>query len=278
MITISAFADEIGPDLELQMQTCAAQGVRCIDVRGIDGKNCSAMTPPEAEAYRRRLDDGGFTVPCLGSPIGKIRMDEDFDAHLDSLRHCGAVARAFGTNRIRVFSFYPSEGKAIADERDGVMERMAAMVRVAEAEDLVLYHENEKAIYGGTPAGVKDIFATVASDRLLGIFDPANYVEEGIRPFDEGWAAGLGDRTHYFHIKDKRPGDRACAPAGEGAGQFEEIFRDLAARDWSGFMTLEPHLAAAGQFSGFTGPDLFARAVGALKGLLDGAGLAYRKY
>ena len=40
-------------------------------------------------------------------------------------------------------------------------------------------------------------------------------------------------------------------------------------------MTLEPHMAAAGQFRGFTGPDLFAEAVSALKTLCDEAGLAY---
>ncbi len=57
MITFSAFADEIGENLDLQMDTCAANGVRCIDVRGIDGKNVSEMTVAEATEYRKRMDD-----------------------------------------------------------------------------------------------------------------------------------------------------------------------------------------------------------------------------
>ena len=276
MITISAFADEIGPDLKLQMDTCRASGVKCIDVRAIDDKNVSQMTVPEASEYKRRLDDRGFTVPCIGSPIGKIRMDEDFDAHLELLRHCGAVATAFGTNLIRVFSFYASRGANIADEREAVMDRLGAMVRVAESDDLILMLENEKRIYGAKPEGTRDILTTIRSDRLKGIFDPANYVEEGVAPYDDGWAAGLDELTDYFHIKDILTGAETCVPAGEGHGQLPQIFADLKARDWCGYMALEPHMAASGQFSGFTGPDLFARAAAAMKGLCERVGLAYQ--
>lgn len=221
------------------------------------------------------MDDRGFRVPCIGSPIGKIRMDEDFDAHLELLKHCCDVADAFGTDRIRMFSFYASEGANIQDERDAVMDRMAAMVRLAESAGVVLFHENEHAIYGAEPEGVKDLFATIRSEHFQGIFDPANFVVEGLRPYDDAWQAGLAELTAHFHVKDKVPDAEACCPAGEGSGQFPEIIADLKARGWSGCMTLEPHMRVAGQFSGFTGPDLFAKAVAGLKGLLDGHGLAY---
>lgn len=278
VITISAFADEIGPDLDLQMDTCAAQGVKCIDVRGIDGLSVAKMTLEQVAGYKRRLDDRGFAVPCIGSPIGKIRMDEDFDEHMDLLKHCFEVADGFGTRLIRIFSFYPSEGANIADQRDAVMERVGAMVAAAKAADCVLLHENERAIYGAKPDGVKDLFATIKSPNFKGIFDPANFVAEGIAPYDEAWTQGLAELTDYFHVKDMTPGEVACTPAGTGMGQFAEIFADLAGRDWSGFATLEPHLAAAGQFTGFTGPDLFAGAADAFKSVLDAAGIAYKTY
>ena len=276
MITISAFADEIAPDLATQMDVCEREGVRCIDVRNVEGANVSELTVEQAEQCRRRLDDRGFRVPCIGSPIGKISLDDDFDAHLDLLRHCFDVARAFGTRRIRMFSFYPSEGADIRDQRDEVMERMRRMVDAAETADVVLLHENEKAIYGAKPDGVRDIFDTIESAHLQGIFDPANYVEEGVAPYDDGWVKGLAELTQYFHVKDKRPGDDTCVPAGEGEGQFDEIFSDLVQRDWDGFATLEPHMAQAGQFAGFTGPELFAKAVAGLRGVCDRAGMKYQ--
>ncbi|MFA6133730.1 MAG: sugar phosphate isomerase/epimerase family protein [Phycisphaerae bacterium] len=276
MITLSAFADEIDPSLKIQMDVCASHGIGCIDVRGIDNTNVSKMTLDQVRRYRKQMDDRGFRVPCVGSPLGKIKIGEDFQPHLELLRHCCDVAKAFGTSLIRIFSFYPPEGGNIADHRSAVMDQLAAMVKLAEKSDVILLHENEKAIYGAKPAGVLDIFATVKSPALQGCYDPANYVEEGIAPYDQGWKAGLDKITHYFHIKDKNPTENTCVPAGKGQGQIEEVFRELKTRNWSGIMTLEPHMQAAGQFQGFTGPDLFAQAVGGLKGLLDRVGLPYQ--
>ncbi|MFW6066054.1 MAG: sugar phosphate isomerase/epimerase family protein [Planctomycetota bacterium] len=276
MITISAFADEIAADLPTQMDICRANGVKCIDVRGIDGTNVSKMSAEQAREYKKRMDDRGFSVPCIGSPIGKITMDDDFAEHLDLLKRCFDVAEAFGTTNIRMFSFYPSQGKDIAEQRDGVMDRMRQMVSAAEQADCVLLHENEKGIYGAKPEGVKDLFATIKSEHFKGIFDPANYVEEGVAPYDDGWCKGLTELTDYFHIKDKVPGAETCVPAGEGNGQMRETFADAKERGFSGVMTLEPHMKAAGQFSGFSGPDLFAKAVAGLKGLLDELGMQYQ--
>ena len=275
MITISAFADEIGPDLDLQMDICEANGVKNIDVRGIDDINVSSMTLDQVAAYRKRLDARGFAVPCIGSPLGKIKIDDDFDAHVELLRHTCDVAKGFGTDRIRVFSFYPAEGGDILAERDAVMERLARMVEVAAAAGCVLFHENESDIYGEKPDGIKDIFATIQSPALKGIFDPANFVTAGLRPYDEAWAAGLAELTDYFHIKDRMGGEAVCVPASDGDGQFDEIFADLKARGFAGYMTLEPHLASAGQFKGHTGPERFSKAVDGLKACCDRAGLAY---
>jgi sugar phosphate isomerase/epimerase len=276
MITISAFADEIAPDLRTQMDTCRANGITHIDVRAIDGKNVSQMTPAKARRYRRQMDAEGFSVPCLGSPVGKIRLDEDFQSHLELLKRCCDLAAEFGTSHIRVFSFYPSPGRNIADERPAVLDRLQAMVRLAEQANVTLLHENEKGIYGATPAGVLDIFRTVRSPHLECLFDPANFVEEGFAPYDEAWRAGLDELTTYIHIKDKVPGSAVCVPAGQGRGQIPEIFTDLRGRGWSGVMTLEPHLQAAGRMDGFTGPDLFTQAAGALKKLCEHMGLTYR--
>jgi sugar phosphate isomerase/epimerase len=231
------------------------------------------MSIAEVREYRKQMVDRGFKVPCIGSPLGKIRIDEDFGAHMDVLKHCCDVAKEFGTDLIRVFSFYPSPGADIGNQRGEVMERLEAMVSAAAAAGMVLMHENEKAIYGAKPEGVLDIFKTIKSPSLKGIYDPANYVEEGIAPFDDGWNKGLETISDYFHIKDKKPGAVTCVPAGEGDAQIPQLLGRLKERNWSGYMTLEPHMKKAGQFAGFTGPELFATAVAGLKGLLEKAGL-----
>ena len=273
MATLSAFADEIAEDLATQMDVCEANGVRCIDVRAIDGINVSKFTLDQAGEYGRQLTEGGFSVPCIGSPIGKVTIDKPFDEHLDLLKYCFEVARALGTKGVRIFSFYPPDGGDILEHRDEVIRRMAAMAGAAEAAGMVLWHENEKAIYGATPARVKDIFASVQSPHLKGIFDPANYVEEDVAPYDDGWTKGLAEITEWFHIKDKIPGQDACVVAGAGRGQIPETLADAARRGFDGYITLEPHMKVAGHSSGFTGPELFAQAVAALKAICDDVGM-----
>src|SRR6266516_1202962 len=57
----------------------------------------------------------------------------------------------------------------------------------------------------------------------------------------------------YIHVKDVRT-DGILTPAGEGEGRWPDLLRRLHADGYDGFLALEPHLSAAGQFQGFSGP------------------------
>src|SRR6202041_591948 len=95
------------------------------------------------------------------------------------------------------------------------------------------------------------------SPLLRSAFDFANFVQAGEDPL-VNWPL-LKPYTVHIHIKDAKK-DGSVVPAGEGAGHLAEILKDAVASGYSGFFSLEPHLAAHGQFSGFSGPDLFGTA------------------
>jgi sugar phosphate isomerase/epimerase len=65
-------------------------------------------------------------------------------------------------------------------------------------------------------------------------------------------------------------------PAGEGDGQLRETLTALRDSGFEGFISLEPHLAQAGRFGGFSGPEGFRRAVRALKLVLNELSIPYR--
>ncbi len=275
MAILSAFADEISPDLDVQMEVCASHGINHIDVRAIDGTNVSKFTVEQATEYAKRMSDNGFKTACLGSPLGKIRIDQDLPDHLELTRRCCEIAHAMGTDSIRMFSFYPPEGGDVTAHRGEVMDMLAKMAQIGAETGILMMHENESNIYGDIPERVVDIFHTVQSEYLKGIFDPANFVTDGVAPFDEGWKKGLSGCTERFHIKDKIPGDKACVPAGDGHGQIEQTLAAAKAQGFDGLLTLEPHLFHAGQFAGFTGPEKFAAAVAGIKKICDKVGLSY---
>ena len=49
-------------------------------------------------------------------------------------------------------------------------------------------------------------------------------------------------------------------PAGQGDGQVRQTLAALRDSGFDGFVSLEPHLAQAGRFGGFSGPEGFTRA------------------
>jgi sugar phosphate isomerase/epimerase len=265
--TLSAFGDEIAADLGEQLAVMEREGVPALEFRGAWGKNILDLSDDEVRDAKRLLDGRGMHVSAIGSPIGKVGITDDFGAHLERFRRALAVAEMLATPRIRIFSFYVPEGQNPADYRTAVMDRLLMMVNLADEAGVTLLHENEKGIYGDIATRCADIHTTIPAPNLRAAFDPANFIQEKVRPMDDAWPL-LADVSTHIHIKDAVLADGHVVPAGEGDGQVRELLQALIKRGYRGYLTLEPHLKAGGKFGGFSGPDLFHTAVEALKGLL----------
>ncbi|MGQ9631729.1 MAG: sugar phosphate isomerase/epimerase family protein [bacterium] len=276
MVKLSAFADEIATDLKEQMDVLEREGVKFIELRGVWGKNVLDLTDEELNKIKGMLEERGFGISSIGSPIGKVGIEDDFEAHLVRFRRALEIAKSLNSKYIRIFSFYIPRGKDPADYRGEVMRRMKAMADIAGKEGIMLLHENEKEIYGDTGARCKDILDTVNSPNLRAVFDPANFVQVGVRPYEECYPL-LKDYIEYMHIKDALLGSGRVVPAGKGDGKLVEIFRELKGRGYDGFASLEPHLAIAGRSSGFTGAELFKTAIDAFREVLKTVGMDYER-
>jgi 3-dehydroshikimate dehydratase len=273
MFRLSAFADEISPDPQQQVDMLRQCGVRHIEFRSILGTNVLNLTDHQIDEFKSLLDRHGFKLSAIGSPIGKIRIDEPFQPHLDKFERAIELAKKFGTPNIRIFSYYPAEGATEADwpkHRTEVLKRLGDKVERAETASVRLLHENEHRIYGDSPDRVADLLAQLQSPALAAVYDPANYVFCGYDPI-EGWQK-TKDRTAHFHIKDWVKGEEHGRVAGEGHGRIAEVLADAVKRGYDGFATLEPHLLGGGPTGGVTGPELFPKAVEALRGIFRRVG------
>ena len=237
---LSAFADEASPMLDEQIKTLQEEGVSLIELRGVDGKNVSNLTLEEAAAVKAKLDAAGIRLSALGSPYGKANLGVAFDEHLALFKHGLELCKVLDCKRIRMFSFYPAEGKSMADSREEVLRRLEIMVQLAEEAGVQLVHENEKGIYGDDTARNADLL-NVFGKRLGFAFDPANFIQCGVNTL-EAYDA-LRDRITYMHIKDAFLSDGAVVCAGHGDGNVPEILRRLnAEREDEVILTVEPHL------------------------------------
>ena len=275
MWTLSGFADEISPDLDEQCRVLTDLGIRHIEFRSAWDTNVLDLDDNQLELVRATLERAGIATSSVGSPIGKIGVRDDFDAHLVRMRRALHVAAVLQAPYIRLFSFFIPKGEDPAAHRDEVLRRMAALAAEAEGHDVVLLHENEKEIYGDTPQRCLDILESVGSPKLRLAWDPANFVQVGVTPFTDGYEA-LRPHLEYLQVKDARLEDGTVVPAGEGDGEVEETVRALAADGYDGFCSMEPHLATAGGFGGFSGAELFGTATKAFTAILDRVGVQYQ--
>jgi len=272
--TLSAFADEISPDLQEQLAVLESCGIRHIELRSVWKTNVLDLTDDQVRQIKRQLDSRGFRLSAIGSPIGKVKISEPFEPHLQRFRRAVELCKVFETNNIRVFSYYPPDLPASSEGnfdwqpyRSEILDRFRRKLDIAEKAGVRLLHENEHRIYGDSPERVLDLLTTLNHPQLRAVYDPANYVFCGYDPW-EGWLK-TRDWTVHFHIKDWVRGETHARPAGQGQGRIPEVLADAVQRGYCGFATLEPHLLGGGPTGGVTGPELFPQAVAALRSILN---------
>jgi 3-dehydroshikimate dehydratase len=263
VMKLCGFADEIAPELDEQIKCCKENGVTHFELRGVYGKNVLDFDKSVRIEVKSKLKSNGLAVISIGSPIGKVKIDEPWDKHFDRFKIAVDSAEFFGAPMIRIFSYYPPEGGDIRKHREEVIRRMKAKVDYIKNRDVTLVHENEKAIYGEKGKECLDLLKSVDSPKFRAAFDFGNFVQVGENPLD-AWPL-IKPYAVHIHIKDVIAKEDRAVPAGHGDGHVEEILVDLKNSGYTGFLSLEPHLKAAGQFSGFSGPALFKMAVDALK-------------
>ena len=242
-IHVSGFSDEISSDFDTQLETVKSLGMNYISIRGVNDKNFSEYTIDEVNDYiKPKLDEYKVKVSSIGSPIGKIFIDDEegFEKQISLLEKLCKMSNILECKYIRMFSFYIPKGKNPEDYKDIVIDKLKKFTEIAKKYDIVLLHENEKDIYGDISSRCLTIFEEVGSDHFKGIFDFANFVQcmEDTRECYEL----LKDHIVYYHIKDAVKEDKENVVCGTGQGKIEEILTDAIKNGYEGFLTLEPHL------------------------------------
>jgi len=276
---LSAFADEIDASLTKQIEELKKYDIYYIEMRGVNGKNITKHTVEEMKEVKKQLDDNGFKVSAVGSPIGKIKITDPFEPHLDLFKHTLELAKILDTKYIRMFSFFMPKDEDPEKYADEVIERWHKFIEAAKGYGVILAHENEKDIYGDTAERCLKLIESLNCDYVKAVFDPANFVQCNVETYPYAYKL-LKKYIEYFHIKDALYSDQSVVPSGYGDGKVKEILTEAYNEGFEGFLSLEPHL---GHFQGLAeleldiniknmpegGPKQFAVAVDALNKIIN---------
>lgn len=258
---LSVLTDEVSDKFAEALDWAVRNGFKHVEVRMVDGANVSNLDDAAVARAKAEVDKRGLKVSAIASPLFKCALDpkrpvqsgdlfgnkeEPLEVHFQKLPRAIQIAKALGTSKIRVFSFWREQDPApYMAEIAAHLKKAAA---VAEKEGVVLLLENENACNGGYAAEVADLVRRVNSPAMRVLWDPGNENYGGKNCFPEGYAAVKGLFDHV-HLKDSvvgPDGKVACVPIGRGKTPLKEQIAALERDGYRGLYTLETRYTPPG--------------------------------
>ncbi len=248
----TGFADEASKTLTKQIEATKEAGWSSIELRLVDGKNVCDLNDEEWARVWQKLQDAGITVAGFGGQIANWArpITNDFQTDLAELKRAIPHMKQAGTNLIRIMSYpNPTDNPWNRDEwRDEVVRRLRLLTPIAEENGIILGHENCSGYGGLGPKEYLELVEMVDSPSLKLIFDTGNNSQHD-QDIEATWRyyQACRDQIVHVHIKSYKPG-----PDGKMATCFPDedpvqkrILADLKATGYDGWLSIEPHLAAA---------------------------------
>lgn len=236
---ISGFIDEIDQTFIQELEVAKSLSMNYIELRSINGKNISEIPLNEIYSIKNELDKRRLKVSAIGSPIGKIRVDDDFISHLKKYDHILKICKILDVKYIRIFSFFMSKDEKEYYENE-VYSRLNIFLDKIKDTNIILLHENEKDIYGDDIESCLKLVNNIKNPQFKLIFDMANFVQVGenaLKAYEN-----LKDYIEYFHLKDAKMFSNENVLLGTGDGDIKKILLELYKKNYKGFLSLEPHL------------------------------------
>src|ERR1051326_3061798 len=182
---LGIITDEIGQEVEAAADFISSYQLRYCELREIWGRNIMNLSAAEIDRARKIVQDHGLKVSDIASPIFKWNLPqmpakaEERDTFAASftendrdalLRKSFDLAHAFGSHKVRVFSYWRVDqpGKAYPYVRDS----LARAAEMASRDEIVLILENEHTCNVGTGVELGKILSDIKSPSFTGNWDP----------------------------------------------------------------------------------------------------------
>jgi len=286
---LSILTDEISQDLDHALAVASREfGLGYVDLREAHGKNVMKWDAAAVGEARRLLERYRLRVACIASPIFKVdwpgapkspfspQRDEfgadfTFEQQDELLERAFDLARAFNTDRIRIFDFWRLEDQE--PHRAAMDDAVRGAAVKAGKRGLTLVLENEYACNTATGAEAARLLNAIREPALQLTWDPGNAAFRGETPFPDGYAKLPKDRIGHVHCKDAvaRPDGKGWEwmAMGRGVIDWAGQFRALKQDGYRRAVTLETHWRGGG-----TPEESSRQSMTGMKALLQKAGAA----
>jgi L-ribulose-5-phosphate 3-epimerase len=263
---VSVLSDEISQDFGRALEVASKEfGLGYVDLREVNKKNIMSWDAKEVAEARGLLEKFRVRVACIASPIFKVDWPGaprskfsptgaefgasfTFEQQDELLERSFELARAFNTDRIRIFDFWRLENQA--PYRDAIDAKVREAAVKAGKRGVTLVIENEMACNTATGAESARLLNAIKEPALELNWDPGNASHRDEIPYPDGYARLPKGRIGHVHCKDaSKSADGKTwewAAMGRGVIDWAGQFRALKQDGYHRAVTLETHWKGGG--------------------------------
>jgi L-ribulose-5-phosphate 3-epimerase len=263
---IAVINDEISQDFGHACEVATKEfGMEWIEIRGMWNKNILRLDANEIAEARKILEKYKLHVTDIASPLFKVdwpgaplskfspkrdqfNADFTFDQQPEVLERSIALAKAFSTERVRLFDFWRLDDQK--PYREAIDAKLREAAATAAKDKIILVIENEMACNTGTGAEAAKVLAAVPATNFMVNWDPGNAGAAGETPYPDGYKLLPKDRIGHCHCKNvTRKADGKgydWAPVGTGIVDWKDQFAALKRGGYHYAVSLETHWRGAG--------------------------------
>ena len=248
-IKLGITTDEIDDDVLTAAKFLHQYGLKWAEVRNIWGPYNTAQPMEKIREAVKIFDDNGIRVSIEGTgffkiplppetPEGQKILEEQWKLLDASLER----AKAFGTTKLRVFTFMLRRGETPSDKSYArIDELMREASRRAKGYRLAVENIGGGHVWSGAQAG--EFLKRVKEDNIGMTWDPNNAAESGEQSFPDGYRKLDPARVFHVHLRDFKHQDGKVVWTAVGEGEFDNLgqIRALLKDGYKETFTLETH-------------------------------------
>jgi len=248
-IKLGILTDEIDDDVLTASKFLQDHGLKWAEVRNIWGPYNTSQPIEKVKEAARIFDEHGIRVSIEGTgffkvplppetPEGQKKLDDQWKLLDASLER----AKAFGTDKLRIFTFMLGRGEQPSERS---YARIDELIREAarRAKGFRLAVENIGGGHIGTGAQAGEFLKRVKENNVGITWDPNNAGEMGEQSFPDGYRKLDPARVFHVHLRDYKHQDGKVVWTAVGAGEFDNLgqIRALLKDGYKETFTLETH-------------------------------------
>ena len=248
-IKLGITTDEIDDDVLTASRFLRQYGLKWAEVRNIWGPYNTSQPMEKIREAVKIFDDNGIRVSIEGTgffkiplppetPEGQKTLDEQWKLLDSALER----AKAFGTNKLRIFTFMLRKGETPSEKSYARIDELVREAsRRAKGYRLAVENIGGGHVWSGAQAG--EFLKRVKEDNVGITWDPNNAAESGEQSYPDGFRKLDPARVFHVHLRDYKHQDGKVVWSAVGEGEFDNLaqIRALLKDGYKETFTLETH-------------------------------------